>query len=489
MSRIAIIGAGISGLTVAQLLKKRHEVVVFEKEAIPGGLIRCRRVNGNLFHICGGHVFNSKREDVLDWFWSKFERSEEFTRADRNSVVFMENGKKIPYPIENHMYLFDSDIQKAFIDNLIYMAENKGYEAQNFEEFLRGQFGETLYQLYFQPYNKKVWRRDLSQVPLSWLEGKLPMPTVAEMIYNNMNHVEEKSFVHATFWYEKMDGSQYIADRFSEGLDIRYNSNINVGSKAGGVWHVEGEDFDKIIFCGNIKQMPVFIQGIDMSPYIRQIESLEYHGTTSVFCEIDKNPYSWIYLPSRQHESHRIICTGNFAPSNNVDNKMTATIEFTDEMSKENILDNLTRIPLHPKYLDHEYHQYTYPIQDTHTREMIQSLKEYLAHYDFYFTDTKNHCIRKLTPDGVVSTFAGRGSASTSAYKWGKQNGEIRERARFNEPVALAYDEETKTFYVGDTGNFKIRKIAKEQEADEQGEGGSDDEQTGENQMDEIFPE
>lgn len=83
------------------------------------------------------------------------------------------------------------------------MAENKGYEAQNFEEFLRGQFGETLYQLYFQPYNKKVWRRDLSQVPLSWLEGKLPMPTVAEMIYNNMNHVEEKSFVHATFWYEK----------------------------------------------------------------------------------------------------------------------------------------------------------------------------------------------------------------------------------------------------------------------------------------------
>ena len=49
MSRIAIIGAGISGLTVAQLLKKRHEVVVFEKEAIPGGLIRCRRVNGNLF--------------------------------------------------------------------------------------------------------------------------------------------------------------------------------------------------------------------------------------------------------------------------------------------------------------------------------------------------------------------------------------------------------------------------------------------------------
>ena len=64
--------------------------------------------------------------------------------------------------------------------------------------------------------------------------------------------------------------------------------------------------------------------------------------------------------------------------------------------------------------------------------------------YDFYFADKENHCIRILTPDGVVSTFAGRGSASASSYKWGKQNGEVRERARFNQPVALAYDEVTR---------------------------------------------
>lgn len=98
-------------------------------------------------------------------------------------------------------------------------------------------------------------------------------------------------------------------------------------------------------------------------------------------------------------------------------------------------------------------------------------------HYDFYFTDTKNHCIRILTPEGVVSTFAGRGSSSTSVAKYGKQNGEVRERARFKEPRGLAYDEDTKTFYVGDAGNFKIRKIAKELESDPVE---PDDEQTNE---------
>lgn len=82
-NNIAIIGAGISGLSTAHLLKDRYNVVVFEKEATPGGLIRCRRVDGSLYHLCGGHVFNSKRQDVLDWFWSKFMREEEFVKADR----------------------------------------------------------------------------------------------------------------------------------------------------------------------------------------------------------------------------------------------------------------------------------------------------------------------------------------------------------------------------------------------------------------------
>lgn len=110
---------------------------------------------------------------------------------------------EIPYPIENHMYLFDTDIQKRFITDLMNIARNQEVQPHNFEEFLKGRFGSTLYDLYFQPYNEKVWRRNLKLVPLSWLEGKLPMPTVEEMIFNNINHIKEKAFVHATFWYEK----------------------------------------------------------------------------------------------------------------------------------------------------------------------------------------------------------------------------------------------------------------------------------------------
>jgi len=385
--KIAVIGAGVSGLTCAQYLKDKASVTVFERESKPGGLIRCDRVGGSLFHICGGHVFNSKRTDVLEWFWNHFDREREFVLADRNSVVRMPDGKQIPYPIENHMYMFGPDIQRSFIRDMCHIASSPHSDSADFESFLLNRFGRTLYELYFRPYNEKVWRRDLKKVPIDWLEGKLPMPTVVEIIYNNFNHIEEKEFVHSRFWYERSGGSQFIADRLAEGIDVRYNSGIKDirFGKDGGVM-VNGEEFDLGIFCGNIKELFEILQYEGVSDFRERINSLEYHGTTSVFCEIDKNPYSWIYQPDTSHESHRIICTGNFAETNNAPGTFTSSVEFTDEISKDAIPENLSHIPYHPRYITHHYSRYTYPIQDKDTRSMIREVKLRLAHKKFYLT-------------------------------------------------------------------------------------------------------
>ena len=129
-------------------------------------------MSGSLFHTCGGHVFNSKRQDVLDWFWGKFVKEDEFICADRNACVFLDKDPKlVPYPIENYIYLFDRDFQKNFYKDLDEIDQQKGEcpkitDYENFGDFLRWRFGKTLYDLYFEPYNKKVWKRNLSTVPM-----------------------------------------------------------------------------------------------------------------------------------------------------------------------------------------------------------------------------------------------------------------------------------------------------------------------------------
>ena len=386
MKRIAVIGAGISGLTTARLLHETNQVTVYEAADSVGGLVRCERINGNLFHICGGHIFNTKHQNVLDWFWQQFDKEKEFHLAQRNSSIFMPNGQEIPYPIENYVYLLPKETQESVIRDLLELARTEQDKYDDFEEFLQRRFGNTLYNLYFKPYNEKIWRRSLRSVPIDWLEGKLPMPRVEEILYNNFNHVAEKQFVHSSFYYERQGGSQFLVNRLAEGLDIRLSTPIDHIYFNGKTWSVNNEQYDVVVFCGNIHQLPSIIEGIDMQQWTSPIAELQYHGTTTVFCEIDPNPYSWIYLPSEQYQAHRIICTGNFATSNNANGHMTGTIEFTDEISEEEIKRQLASIPLHPRYITHRYHPCTYPIQNKDTRALIQSIKKEMASHQLFMT-------------------------------------------------------------------------------------------------------
>lgn len=83
--------------------------------------------------------------------------------------------------------------------------------------------------------------------------------------------------------------------------------------------------------------------------------------------------------------------------------------------------------------------------------------------YDFYFCDRDNQCIRTLTPEGKVTTFAGRGSTGINPDAHGYIDGDLRKEARFHAPEGLAYDEANQCFYVGDNNNHRIRKIAFEE--------------------------
>jgi sugar lactone lactonase YvrE len=68
-----------------------------------------------------------------------------------------------------------------------------------------------------------------------------------------------------------------------------------------------------------------------------------------------------------------------------------------------------------------------------------------------YVADRGNHCIRKITPNGVVSTFAG--SAQQRGYVDAKGTA-----AKFYSPTAVAFDSKG-DLYVSDHYNHRIRKI------------------------------
>lgn len=71
---------------------------------------------------------------------------------------------------------------------------------------------------------------------------------------------------------------------------------------------------------------------------------------------------------------------------------------------------------------------------------------------NLYIADTANNVIRKVTTDGVISTFAGTGTAGN-----GGDNGAAAS-AQLNSPEGVAVDS-AGNVYIADTANSKIRKV------------------------------
>ena len=71
---------------------------------------------------------------------------------------------------------------------------------------------------------------------------------------------------------------------------------------------------------------------------------------------------------------------------------------------------------------------------------------------DLYVSDTGNHTIRRITPAGAVTTFAGVAGQSGFTDAAGTA-------ARFNSPLGLAIAED-RTIFVADSGNHLVRAIA-----------------------------
>jgi protoporphyrinogen oxidase len=382
--RIGIIGAGISGVSLAAELKDKADVTVFEASSRPGGLIRCDQLKEGLYQLLGGHVFNTKSPVVAEWFWARFGASE-FSRHSRNAKIFL-NGTFVGYPIENHLNELPPEIaRKIILDLCALIGRAGGVCVANVKEFLLTTFGQTLYDTYFQPYNTKIWQCDLGLIPVGWLEGKLPMPTPDEILTSNIVRGLGDSMVHAIFYYPKEGGSQYIINRLSAGVNIRCGEKVQrVERRTSGGWSINGsgEVYDAIVYTGDIRVLPT-MTSVPV-PNSEGMSRLRTRGITNVFCECDPNDISWVYLPERRFAANRIINTGALSRSNSRGPRSTCVVEFAYGESEERITADIRHLPFNLSRVAQNHVRDAYIIHEQNTHAIVAEAKQSLAEQDLH---------------------------------------------------------------------------------------------------------
>ncbi|SDM85533.1 Protoporphyrinogen oxidase [Methylobacterium phyllostachyos] len=168
-----VIGAGPAGLTAAYLLSKQgRSVTVLERDPTQvGGISRTVSHNGYLFDI-GGHRFFSKSKAVVD-LWDEL-LPNDFIERPRLSRIYY-RGRYYAYPLKafealRNLGLFTS---AACMASYAWARLRPVREPKTFHAWVRNQFGERLFSIFFKTYTEKVWGMSCDAISADWAAQRI----------------------------------------------------------------------------------------------------------------------------------------------------------------------------------------------------------------------------------------------------------------------------------------------------------------------------
>jgi protoporphyrinogen oxidase len=168
-----IIGAGPAGLTTAyRLAKAGHRLLVIEQDKqYVGGLSRTVSYKGFLFDI-GGHRFFSKSREVVD-LWNEI-LPDDFLERPRLSRIYYA-GKFYAYPLKAFEALCNLGPAQsiACLASYAYARAFPVRDAKSFHQWMRNEFGERLFSIFFKTYTEKVWGMDCDEISADWAAQRI----------------------------------------------------------------------------------------------------------------------------------------------------------------------------------------------------------------------------------------------------------------------------------------------------------------------------
>ena len=168
-----IVGAGPAGLTTAySLVKSDCNVLVIEQDpAYVGGISRTVNYKGFLFDI-GGHRFFSKSKEIVD-LWNEI-LPDDFIERPRLSRIFY-RGKFFAYPLKAFEALRNlGPFQSALcLASFGYAKAFPVKDAKTFHQWVRNQFGERLFSIFFKTYTEKVWGMSCDDISADWAAQRI----------------------------------------------------------------------------------------------------------------------------------------------------------------------------------------------------------------------------------------------------------------------------------------------------------------------------
>lgn len=340
--KIAILGAGVSGLALARMLEERGlaptDLTLFESEPVAGGLCRSKTVDGFTYDISGGHILFSKDAGVMQWMKDQAGGDAAFVRRDRHTKIRFGN-RFVHYPFENGLGDLPETAKFECLKGYVeawHARDKHGTKAPaDFASWIRWRFGEGIARHFMDPYNEKIWKRPLGELTSEWVAGRVPDAPIDDVLKAAIG-VRTEGYTHQSiFFYPRKGGFQAITDGLarSAGPRLRLSTRVEdlVRTPSGG-WRVNGEEFDLVVSTLPLNELPDVVKELPAGP-AAAMRGLAFNSIVTLLVALDRPAHpelSWIYLPHHeQGPVNRVTYMSNYSPELAPTGKSSFLLEVT----------------------------------------------------------------------------------------------------------------------------------------------------------------
>ncbi len=268
--KVAVVGAGLTGLVVANELKDYVQVKVFEAEEV-GGLVSSYFNDSKGYHIEKFYHHCFKNDFELLSLLKELKLSSKLVwKTVKVGTAFDGKILSLSTPLEILRYPYLSLKEKVKLAMFTIKSRRRNYEAFDEESAIDGlkkEVGEALLNKFFMPLLNAKFGENAKDVSYAWLLARVAIRS------NRKLRGEEIGYLRHGFW-------QFI-EKLSEDIDIK-KEKAKI-EKSGG-WVVNGEDFDAVVFTAPLNELTINLN----------LPEVRYQSSICALIAL-KNPISDVY--------------------------------------------------------------------------------------------------------------------------------------------------------------------------------------------------